>query len=111
MIKELEENKEDTIYNINNITTINLENIKQTIEKLDKHNHIEIAKLLKKNNIKLSENNNGIFINLTNLSQSKIDILIDYIKHIKYQNNILNIIENKKEEIQNEFFKNNKDNV
>ena len=39
-------------------------------------------------NIKLTENNNGIFINLTNLSDENKILLVDYIKHIKNQNEL-----------------------
>ena len=95
--------------NNNNNNNINLDKIRQKIELMNKENHIEIAKLLKEKNIKLTENNNGIFINLTNLSEETIFLLLKYIKHIENQENILNIIENKKEELENKFFKGNKE--
>ena len=98
---------DDSLKNNNN--NINLDKIRQKIELMNKENHIEIAKLLKEKNIKLTENNNGIFINLTNLSEENIQILLKYIKHIENQENILNIIENKKEELENKFFKGNKE--
>lgn len=88
---------------------INLDKIRQKIETMNKENHIEIAKLLKEKNIKLTENNNGIFINLTNLPEDTVFLLLKYIKHIENQESILNIIENKKEELENKFFKGNKD--
>ena len=65
-------------------TNINLDKIRQKIETMNKENHIEIAKLLKEKNIKLTENNNGIFINLTNLSEENIQkFFIELIE--KYQ--------------------------
>lgn len=93
----------------NDSSEINLDSIRLKIEAMPKENHIEIAKILKDKNIKLTENNNGIFINLTNLSDDIKQLLLDYIKHIENQENILNIIETKKEEIENIYFKGNKD--
>lgn len=88
---------------------INLDLIRNKIEAMPKENHIEIAKIFKEKNIKLTENNNGIFINLTNLSDHSKKTLLDYIKHIDNQEHILNIIETKKEQIENIYFKGNKD--
>ena len=101
--------KEELIVDSIKNNNINLDKIRQKIETMNKENHIEIAKLLKEKNIKLTENNNGIFINLTNLSQDMVSLLLKYIKHIENQESILNIIENKKEELENKFFKGNKD--
>lgn len=101
-------NNEEVSLNVNNIN-YNLEEIRQKIEKMNKQNHIEILKLLYEKKVKFTENDNGIFLNLTNLQSEHINILLDYIDHIKNQENILNIIENKKEEIENTYFKDNKD--
>ena len=91
------------------INKYNLDTIKNKIENMNTENHIEIAKILKNADIKLTENNNGIFINLTNLSNNILELLINYIEHIKNQDDILKIIETKKEKIENTFFKDNKD--
>ena len=93
----------------NDLSEINLDSIRLKIEAMPKDSHIEIAKILKDKNIKLTENNNGIFINLTNLSDDIKQLLLEYIKHIENQEHILNIIETKKEQIENIYFKRNKD--
>ena len=76
------------------------------INMLSKIEHIEIFKIFKKNNIKYTENSNGIFINFMNIADSVITLLDKFIKFC-YKNkdslvekeNILNenknIIENK----------------
>jgi nanoRNase/pAp phosphatase (c-di-AMP/oligoRNAs hydrolase) len=86
-----------------------LENIKKTIEEMSKSHHIEIANILKQNNILLNENNNGIFINLSNLSNSVLKSLEDYINFVDNQNNILVQDEKIKTKIENTYFNNIKD--
>ena len=83
--------------------------IKKTIENMTSIQHIEIAKLLKNNGIHLTENNNGIFINLNNLSTIVIDELLNYIKFIEKQNNLLKNQENIKTQLENNFFNNIKE--
>jgi len=82
-----------------------LEKIRKIIEGLDKSRHIDIAKIFKKNHIKLTENNNGIFINLNNIPAVIIDEIKQYINFIKTQETLINIDESKKENIENDFFK------
>ncbi len=89
---------------------IELEKIRKVIENLDKSHHVEIGKILKQNNIKLSENDNGIFINLSILNNNIILELKEYLEFIKKQEKYINIDEGKKEELENSFFKNIKDN-
>tara|TARA_B110000285_G_C14740812_1_gene430670 strand:+ start:92 stop:445 length:354 start_codon:yes stop_codon:yes gene_type:complete len=100
--------KVDIIEEKNNY--IELEKIRKIIEKLDKIHHVEIGKILKQNKIKLSENNNGIFINLTVLTPEVVLELKEYLEFIKKQERYINIDEGKKEELENSFFKNIKDN-
>ena len=52
---------------------VNLERIRKTIESLISTHHIEVAKILVNHNVKLTENLNGIFINLTNSPEPVID--------------------------------------
>jgi hypothetical protein len=75
------------------------------IDILNKSHHIEIAKIFKHNNIKLTGNNNGIFINLNNISSVIIDEIKQYINFIKTQETLINIDESTKENIENDFFK------
>jgi len=89
----------------------NLNHLKECIEELTKFNQIEILKIIQlDDSIIINENNNGIFINLTNLKKSIVNKLEDYLKYVDAQEKQLNEIETKKDELSNTFFKDNKDN-
>lgn len=87
------------------LSTNNLNKIKDNIENMDKIHHIEIYKILiNDNNIIFNENNNGIFINLTDLSIDNIYKLQNYIEYFNKQQKQLILLEKQKKEIQNNFF-------
>ena len=87
-----------------------LQTLKGRIEKMPIYHQIEILRIFKESDILLNENNNGTFINLTELNNSIIDKLDKYISYVNEQETQLNEIENEKDRIQNTFFKDNKDN-
>ena len=82
----------------------NLKKIKNCIEIFNKQQQTDILKLLIKNNVNISENSNGSFINLTELDNQIINELEKYITFINTQNNNLNNFENQKKILENEFF-------
>jgi len=83
-----------------------LTKLKDKIEKMDKSNHIEALYMVSQNkSIKLTENNNGTFINLTELNDKMIEKLEDFIVYVTKQNSDIDDIESKKEELENIFFK------
>ena len=83
-----------------------LQNIKENIEIMNKCYQLEILKLLKdESSVIISENNNGTFINLSNLNISIIEKLETYIEYVNKQQNQLLHIEEEKVNIKNEFFK------
>lgn len=87
------------------LSTNNLNRIKNNIENMDKIHHIEIYKILiNDNKILFNENNNGIFINLTELSIDNIHKLENYIEYFNKQQKQLILLEKQKKEIQNNFF-------
>ena len=90
---------------------IDLKKLKDRIEKMTKHNQIEVLRILSQNKqVNINENNNGSFINLTELDTSIIQILNNYISYVDEQERSLNFVENEKERLENTFFKDNKDN-
>jgi hypothetical protein len=106
------ENEEEESENVNeesNVDYEELDKLRKTIEFLNNSHHIEIAKIFKNNNIKLTENNNGIFINLNNISSKIIDEIKNYINFVKQQESLLNIDETKKEDLEKIFFKDKTD--
>ena len=84
--------------------------LKSRIEKLDKIHQIKILDILIKNQIKYSENRNGIFLNMNHLNSDIIKQINDKLKYINEQEKTLKNIENVKEELNKDFFKGNKDN-
>ena len=92
--------------------TKQLENVCEQIENMTKFNQIEILRILKKSNVSINENKNGIHINLTDLSDTIINEMLVYIKYVNAQEVELNDIEQKKNDYKNIFFvKDNKDNM
>jgi hypothetical protein len=88
--------------------------IKERVEMMNKHHQIEVLRILKQNSdVVLNENSNGVFVNLSDLHINLIKKIEDYIRYVEKQTNNINVIENKKEVIENTFFKckGNKDNV
>ena len=49
-----------------------MEALKKYIERYDKSQHIDIYKILKKHNVPISENKNGSFVNLSNITDETI---------------------------------------
>jgi len=82
-----------------------LENLKTEIEILDKQHHITILNILKNDsNIILNENKNGVFVNLTELSEKTLDELKNYCLYVKSQEIKLENMENDQKEIENNYF-------
>jgi hypothetical protein len=87
------------------MSSISLEAIKTRIEKMDKTQHVEIFKILKKYaNVRFNENKSGIFINMSYLEKATIDDLIKYISYIDEQEYVLEKVEKQKDEYQRIYF-------
>lgn len=68
-----------------------LEQIKIKIESMSKLQHIEVLKIIKKyKTIKINENKNGVYINISYLPKKTVQELELYIKYIDDQSTILN---------------------
>ena len=84
---------------------MNLTGLKERIESMEKYHQIEILRILNGfNYIKTNENNNGTFINLSELPENIIMELEKYTKYVDEQQINLKIGENKKETIEQNFF-------
>ena len=97
--------------NINDIDSNDLIKLCKIIESLENSHHIEIAKILKTNNVYLNENSNGIFVNLNKISFDVYNSICNYIDFIKKQENDINKDEKLKRNLQTIYFKDNKDNT
>lgn len=79
--------------------------LKERIERMDKYHQIEILRILNKwTEIKKNENNNGTFINLTELSDEIIKELEKYTEYVDEQQKLLKTIETEKKQLEQNFF-------
>lgn len=83
---------------------MSLSQLKIKIENLNKTRQIEILKIFKKNNISLSENNNGTFVNLTYLTDVCLNEINTYLSYINDQEETLEELETVKAEFIKEHF-------
>jgi hypothetical protein len=96
---------------INYKMTIELNCLKEKIENLSKFHQIEILKILKsESNCTLNENKNGIFVNMTQLSDNIISNMHNYLEYVSKQEEQLNDVEDKKDELSSTYFNVDKDN-
>ena len=69
------------------------------VKNLHKYEQIQIFKIFKTNNIKYSENSNGIFVNLNYLNEMILDKIIIFIKFCQKNKVLLEKEINKREQI------------
>jgi hypothetical protein len=82
-----------------------LEDLKSKIEQLNKQHHIEILKILKKNNtVTLNENKSGVYVNISLLPQQSITDIFNYVNYIEEQEATLSSLETQKRDFKNTFF-------
>ena len=76
------------------------ESINSKIEKLNKKQHIEILRIITKDEkVNISENKNGTFINMNELNNEIINKIVEYLNYIETKEKELINIENKKNKI------------
>ena len=74
---------------------------------MSKYHQIEVLRLLKKlPSVKVNENNNGSFVNLTEQTPEVINELIKYANYVDEQQSQLKKVEIEKEQIEQHFFTN-----
>ena len=101
--------KNNIIDSNNNIDSNDLIKLCKIVDSLENSHHIEIAKILKTNNVYLNENSNGIFVNLNKISVEVYKTICNYIDFIKKQESDINKDEKLKRNLQTIYFKDNKD--
>ena len=88
------------------MNTVKQIKLKSKIEKLDKIHQIKILDILIKNQIKYSENRNGIFLNMDSLNKETIQEITENLEYFQKQEKTLSDIETIKEELNQDYFKN-----
>ena len=98
----------DTNININtNINKFDIKEKKQLIKdisKLKKIEHIEIFKIFKKDNIKYTENSNGIFINISKIPDETLNKVKKFLSFYNKNNKNLNDYTIKKQQFATDYF-------
>ena len=82
----------------------NLKSLKDKIESVSMFHQIEILRIFKDNNVCITENKNGIFINLTYVDSAILDKVYKYLNYVNKQEDQLNEIEEEKQKIVSSFF-------
>ena len=89
---------------------LNREELKARIENMNKYHQVEILRIFSNSqNTKMNENKNGIFVNLTEVSDATIEQVQTYVKYVDEQTQQLEEIESEKSQIEQTFFKQDKD--
>ena len=85
---------------------MNLNEMKDRIEQMSKNYQIEVSRLLIHNhNIPYDENQNGIFINMGQLSEEVQTSMYKFIQYVDLQEQQLNDHETEKDGLKDIFFK------
>ena len=105
LVLELNDNiKNNDDSNIENTTKIL--QLKKEIEDVDTFHHVKILEVFKKHNISYSENRNGIFVNITNLSKNIVNEIRDVLKYVNTQEKQLQDMEQMKTTFKTTYFSN-----
>ncbi len=83
-----------------------LVSMRDSIENMSKFNQVEILRIINASNkSSINENRYGIHINLSDLQNSVINEISNYIKYVKTQEMELIQVEQQKENYKNNYFK------
>jgi len=79
--------------------------MKHQIERFSKPNQIEVLKLIRKHSgVRINENKSGVYINLTFLEPSAMEVLQKYMDYVREQESILTPLECQKEDFKTNYF-------
>ena len=86
---------------------VNKQLIKEKIELLSKQHQIELLRILSIiPEISISENNNGVFINLTQQNDIVFEKIENFLEYVNVQQKSLSFLEKQQDDIETEFFSN-----
>ena len=80
--------------------------LKDGIENMPVIHQIEVLRILHSKHTQINENKNGVFINISKISDATLRELEDYMKYVIKQEKHLNEIEEQKQHLTKEFFEN-----
>jgi hypothetical protein len=80
-------------------------NLKKNIENLHVNEQIEILDMMIKENVNISENNNGSFVNISSIDDAFLFKIYNFVEIRIKQKQLFNSVEDEKERIKNEYMK------
>ncbi len=84
---------------------VNKQAVKEKIELLSKQHQIELLRILSViPGISISENNNGVFINLTQQNDIVFEKIENFLEYVSVQQKSLSLLEKRQDDIETEFF-------
>ena len=78
--------------------------LKDRLELLPKQYHLEIARIIVETRTPFNENQNGVFVNLSNVAPDVLDKLVHYVEYVELQERELRVDESQKSDLKDEFF-------
>lgn len=78
--------------------------LQSCITSMDKMNHLKILQILVKREAELNENKYGVHVNLSNCDLDTIKEIKDFIVNTEKQEEMLNNIENIKQDVKDKYF-------
>jgi len=78
--------------------------LKDNIEALSKIHQAEVLRICNARGVVGSENKNGVFINLTSVSEPTVSVIEQYLAYVSTQETQLNEVEMQKKELTTKYF-------
>ena len=88
---------------------MDIQHMKEKIEAYPKNYQIEIGKLFLENKVNLNENQNGMFVNLSQLSPEILQKIISFMEYADAQETTLSSVEHTKDGLKDIYFSNHND--
>jgi hypothetical protein len=86
-------------------SSIDIQLLKDTIDKLDETHHIHIGSLLRQNSsIKLNANKSGVLVNFSTVPTEVLENIQKYVDYVADQEKVISKIESTAEDLKNSLF-------
>ena len=86
---------------------MNIVHLRDRIEALPKLHHKDVARILLENNLTFDENKNGLFINLSTVSQEVLEKIAHFISYVDLQQKTIDTGETERKDIKVQYFQDN----
>jgi hypothetical protein len=83
---------------------MNVTHLRDRIEALPKIHHKEVARILLDNNITFDENKNGMFINLSTVTQEVLEKIARFVSYVDLQQQTIDHGETERKDIKVQYF-------